>query len=159
MNKKELLTLWEQVDALAHPLLAPIKNDIQHQDALSFVAELWGEVAQDEDSPYGSLFSIVIKNIAEYEASLQLTADTSSVQVLNALIAEQDIEVVKQDNSIIVKAKEKHNATVLYDILSSFEGPITRKDDGLSGLAGGWDGSDELVDKILEGSEQKRRLK
>lgn len=155
MDKKELLTLWKQVDALAHPLLTPIKNDGQYQDALAFVAELWDEVAQDEHSPYGSFFSILTKNITEYEASPELT-DTCPVQVLNALIAEQDIEVVKQDNSIVIKAKEKHDATILYDILSSFEGPITHKDDG---LADGWDGSDELVDKILEDSEQKRSLK
>lgn len=91
MATQTLLTLWEQVDALAHPLLVPIENDAQYQDALAFVAELWDDVAQDENSAYGSLFSIVTKNIAEYEETLQVIPDATPVQVLTYLMEEQEV--------------------------------------------------------------------
>ena len=91
MKTQTLLNLWKQVDALAHPLLVPIENDTQYQDALAFVAELWDDVAQDENSAYGSLFSIVSKNIAEYEDTLQVIPDATPVQVLTYLMEEQQV--------------------------------------------------------------------
>ena len=91
VSRKALLNLWVQVDATAHPLLVPIENNAQFQDALAFVAELWDEVPQDENSAYGSLFSIITKNIAEYEDTLQIIRDATPVQVLTYLMEEQQV--------------------------------------------------------------------
>ena len=84
MATQTLLTLWKKVDATAHHLLAPIENDDQYEEALVFMAELWDKVEQDDNSPYGSLLSIVIKNIAAYEETdtQQFIPDASPVQVL-----------------------------------------------------------------------------
>ena len=79
MKTETLLNLWEHVDALAHPLLVPIESETQYQDVLIFIAEQFHSIAQDENSSYGSLFTIVSKNIAAYEASLQLIPDATPV--------------------------------------------------------------------------------
>ncbi len=128
MSTQTLLNLWEQVDALAQPLLVPIENDVQYQEALALIAELWDEVAQDDNSAYGSLFSIVSKNIAEYEASLQLIPDASPAQVLAYLIEEkqvtqkdiEDATGIYQSNLSQILAGKRQLTTEHVKLLSSY---------------------------------------
>jgi len=130
MATQTLLTLWEQVDAAAHHLLTPIENDDQYNEALVFMAELWDEVEQNENSAYGSLFSIVSKNIAEYEDqdTQQFIPDASPVQVLTYLMEEQqvtqkDIEAstgIYQSNLSQILAGKRQLTTEHVKLLSAY---------------------------------------
>lgn len=91
MAVKDVLSLWEQLDRVAHPYLAPIETEQQYQKALGFVADLWDEVADDPNSPYGSLLRIVSHHLNDYENAQQSIPDATPQQVLKFLLAENGV--------------------------------------------------------------------
>lgn len=111
-----VLTLWEQLDEVAHTYLVAIESEQQYQEALSFMAELWDEVAVKPNSPYGSLLKILSDNLNEYENAQQPLPDATPPQVLNYLMAEnsatqKDIEeatgIYQSNLSQILQGKRK----------------------------------------------------
>ncbi len=112
----DVLTLWEQLDEVAHNYLVAIENEQQYQEALSFMAKLWDEVAANPNSPYGSLLKILSNNINDYENAQHPIPDATPQQVLNYLIAEnstlqKDIEkatgIYQSNLSQILQGKRK----------------------------------------------------
>ena len=103
MAVKDVLTLWAQLDKVAHPYLAPIETEEQYQEALSFVAELWDEVAGEPGSPYGSLLGIVSARINDFENAQHPLPDATPQQVLSYLLEENG-----------VTQKELEEATSIY---------------------------------------------
>lgn len=103
---QELLNLWEQVDELANPYLSPITTKEQYQKALSFLECLWERVADNPDSPYGSLMHILATNIHEYEHEQNPLPDASPEQVL-AFLIEARTGMCQSNVSEILKGKRK----------------------------------------------------
>ena len=91
MVVKEVLTLWAQLDKVAHPYLAPIETEEQYQEALGFMAELWDEVAGDDNSPYGSLLSLISNHLNEYENAQHPIPNATPQQVLSYLLEERGV--------------------------------------------------------------------
>ena len=88
---KDVLTLWEQLDKLAHPYLAAIETEKDYQEALVFLEKVWDKVADDPSSPYGSLLRILSENIVAYENTRHDIADASPAQVLTYLMQERGL--------------------------------------------------------------------
>ncbi len=93
-----------------------IENEQQYQETLSFMAEIWDEVADNPNSPYGSLLKILSDNLNDYENAQQPIPDATPQQVLNYLMEEnrvtqteiEEVTGIYQSNlSQILKGKRK----------------------------------------------------
>ncbi|UCH26822.1 MAG: helix-turn-helix domain-containing protein [Trueperaceae bacterium] len=91
MSVQEVLRLWEELDKLAHPYLAPIETERHYQEALDFMAELWDVVVDDPNSPYGSLLGILSDRLNDYENSRHAVPEATPQQVLSYLIEEKGV--------------------------------------------------------------------
>ena len=116
MAVKDVLTLWAQLDKVAHPYLAPVETEGQYQEALGFMAELWDEVAGEPGSPYGSLLSIVSARLSDYENAQHPLPDATPQQVLSYLLEENGVTqkeleaatgIYQSNLSQILKGKRK----------------------------------------------------
>ena len=91
MAAREVLSLWAQLDRVAHLYLAPIETEQQYEEALSFLEQLWDEVADDPASPYGSLLRILSANLHTFENARHPLPDATPQQVLSFLMSEKGV--------------------------------------------------------------------
>lgn len=116
MVVKEVLALWERLDEVAHPYLAPIETQVQYQAALEFLGVLWDKVNDDPASPYGTLLCILSDHISTYEAQHHAIPDAPPHRVLAYLmelkgITQKDLEgatgIYQSNVSQILKGRRK----------------------------------------------------
>lgn len=63
LNLQQITPVWQQ---LSHAL-TPIQTDEQHAAALELLEPIWSEVGENPQHPLGSLLSLMIERIQEYE--------------------------------------------------------------------------------------------
>ncbi|CAN5884045.1 hypothetical protein BH24DEI2_BH24DEI2_24560 [soil metagenome] len=116
MAVRDVLSLWAQLEQVAHPYLAPIETEQQYEEALRFLEQLWDEVADDPTSPYGSLLKILSDNLSTFENTRQPMPDATPRQVLGFLMAEKQVTqkeledacgIYQSNLSQILKGKRK----------------------------------------------------
>lgn len=91
MAVTQVLDLWQQLDAIAKPYLNPIETQEQYNEALSFFEDLWDKVADDPESPYGSLFQLLSNNLHAYENKQHSLPEASPAQILKVLMQEHNV--------------------------------------------------------------------
>jgi len=91
MSMTQVLDLWQQLDAIAKPYLNPIETQEQYLEALNFFEDLWDNVADNPDSPYGSLFQLISNNLHAYENKYHPLPEASPAQILKVLMHEHNV--------------------------------------------------------------------
>ena len=63
LNLQQVISVWQQ---LSHALTL-IQTDEQHAAALELLEPIWDEVGENPEHPLGSLLSLMIERIQDYE--------------------------------------------------------------------------------------------
>lgn len=63
LNLQQLTPVWQQLSQA----LTPIGTDDQHAAALELLEPVWNEVGENPEHPLGSLLSLMVERIQEYE--------------------------------------------------------------------------------------------
>jgi HTH-type transcriptional regulator/antitoxin HigA len=91
MSVKEVLDLWERLDRVGHSYIAPIETEEQYKAALGFLETIWDEVHKNKNSPYGSLFRILVDHISAYEAEHYPIPDATPGEVLEFMMDQKGV--------------------------------------------------------------------
>ncbi len=91
MAINQVLDLWQQLDTIAKPYLNPIETKEQYQETLSFFEELWDKVADNPNSPYGSLLQLLSDKLHAFESTHLDLPEARPHQVISYLMQERGL--------------------------------------------------------------------
>ncbi|HSI61101.1 MAG TPA: transcriptional regulator [Ideonella sp.] len=88
MNVRDVSSHWVALHE-AFGIGAPIADEAQYQRALSFIDEVFDDVARDPAHPLGGLVELLADRIRAYEASTHPWPDTSTPATVLASLMEE----------------------------------------------------------------------